>query len=208
MKKYYECTLLQVSENQGYIGIGPIDSETLKIINNEGNARNKSNCRTIVVEKTLNPNVVKEVITGILIPILKIRKKTILNEHYDEIQKEYTFSIPYFANTFVRKYKVISIYSDGKRIKPKCDDFFEINDYRYLKQYITDRPGVERQLKELPEFIEAGNLKMQNKLKMERESAAKSKETALINKKYDLARKNKLEETKKELKELQRSLKR
>ncbi len=163
MKKYYICTLVQVSEEQGYIGKRQkqITSETEDIILGRSEALNNFNSRTIIVEKTLNPNILREVITGLPIPVLRV--KTWVK------QLHYIYSPSYLVgsdiHTFVPIISQTTYYVEETR--RNSSGLYKVDDFHTLKQYLLLHPDSEIYKQELLAYFEQGRIKMQNRLKIE-----------------------------------------
>ncbi len=171
MKKVYECSLLQVSNKQGYIVSGSGDNDLTDI-----DARNlfypydqyyrnngeKSDIYfgQILVTKTINKLFVKEIRTGKLIPLVYgiYRPDAPYNK-----RKKFTIGQ---VHTYISNVKLIDSYITT----PEYSGLEEVIELRVIEDYLKEHKNKDDYTQELDIFFKQGEAKMQEKIKLEQDS--------------------------------------
>ena len=184
MKKVYECSLLQVSNEQGYIISGNGDNDLTDVDAKNlfypydqyyRNSGEKSDVYfgQILVTKTINKFVVKEIRTGKLIPVIYgiYRPDDLYNS-----RKRFTLGQ---VHTFISNVKTIDSYIS----MPEYSGLEEVTDLKVIEDYLKEHKDKEKFMQELDIFFKNGEIKMQEKIALEKESEKlKEKEKTKIKK--------------------------
>lgn len=162
MKKCYSCKLIQASSLQGYItndnggkSLHSSDNKYLYDSNDYISKHDDMFFGEIIVTKTVNPYMVRELITGMPIPVVYSYKK----------EKEY--NMPYIwtrhpfgkVHTYIRLFKKVDSYYPDRLI-----GLCEIDDSDVILDYLKLHSDKEVYKDELFDFFEKGQEKMSNKM--------------------------------------------
>ena len=124
MSKIYKCKLMQVTEEQGYIqGSQTIEASLLfwRFL------REVRSIDTILVKKTLNPFIFKEIMTGIEIPALRIKDEGEYKP-YAQTRKVKTNSAFKTLHTFIEDNRRYSPIVGERNSLPEAS-VSDVNDY-------------------------------------------------------------------------------
>lgn len=182
MKKVYECSLLQVSDEQGYIISGNGDNNLTEIDARNlfypydqyyRNSGEKSDIffGQILVTKTINKFVVKEIRTGKLIPLIYgvYRPDDLYNS-----RKWFTLGQ---VHTYISNIKTIDSYIS----MPEYSGLEEETNLKVIEAYLNEHRDKEKFMQELDLFFKNGEVKMQKKIQLENDSKLqKQKEDSKI----------------------------
>lgn len=159
---YYVCDLLQVSDEQGYIRLNELSYSTLNLTPDTWNMLYKEDSKIgnykIIVKKTLNPYIVKEIITGKKIPLLQ---NYTYRECKDSMLLHYTVYPFIRVHTFVRK-----LYTEENK-DVKISGLKRIRDENVIIQYKKRHSDEKSWENELNLYFLNGKKKMLNKQKSE-----------------------------------------
>lgn len=169
--KCYKCKLLQVSNEQGYI---VKDSGGRNLCNNDFNFVYGDGFSvgygkevnmvfdTIIVTRTINPCIVKELITGIEIPLLHSYKKIEYNDEY--CHAKYPFGK---IHTYVR-----IVHKQGTPFNPYKKFLFgmdEVCNPCTVTKYVQNHLDKEAYKNQLLDFFKKGEEKMNAKINQSEE---------------------------------------
>ncbi len=169
MSQYFKCKLLQLYEEQGYIenimSNEDFNDSTIDILYQTDFTEHSFG--EIIVEKTSNIFIVKEIVTGIEISLLHCSYE----EQEDESINTRIFSFKSKFHTFVRTLKrnINGIITEIGFTEPTSDE---------LQKYFELHSDIQKYKKELLAYFEQGKTKMQNKIEREekaREVAAEER---------------------------------
>lgn len=177
--KCYMCDLMQVSTEQGYItkdnggnNLSQIDMNMIYDIafwEHEAGTQNMIHNK-IIVTKTINPYIVKELVTGLEIPVLHSYKKYESGKWY--VWSRYPFGK---IHTYVR-----SLKCDGTSLienKRYAEGFKEICEPYDAICYVEHLYPIKEEYKErLLEIFKQGEEKMKNKELEDRKLIQQQKE--------------------------------
>lgn len=159
MNDYYICNLLQVTEHQGYIGNDngqrSLTNEMAQVIYGGDVLHSKCNLEEIIVKRTANPWIVKEIITGKSIPLLY---STVKNDPATMYDTCYWTRYPLGkVHTFVRALKNESRYG----VRKSC--FYKVTDPKIVADYIHKHGDINAWDRTLDIYFQKGEAKMINK---------------------------------------------
>lgn len=159
---FYEVNLTQVSKEVGYIpgGVKFVDASKDAI------AEVKPLLK-IIVEKTPNPYVVKEVITGVLFPVVYCGIANVGENNYIVLSQN---TLPEKLHTFVKVFSRIDQKdkAETKDINPYCVNAEE------FKEYVWSHQDIRAYYKELMDIYRQGEENMKIKLEEEKEYRRKN----------------------------------
>lgn len=170
MKKVYECSLLQVTSEQGYIVSGNGDKDLTtkdtRILYDpsditEKYAKQESDVYfgQIMVTKTPNKYFVREIRTGKVIPLVQGTEKLQLEEG-----KQRKHSFPFGKiHTYVSNIKYVDSYIGH----PIYSGLEEVYDPSKVEEYLNEHLNKENYLLKIEAFFTQGQNKMQRKLELD-----------------------------------------
>lgn len=165
---FYEVNLTQVSKEVGYISGGVRSVDASKDVIAEINETSNINLlRKIIVEKTPNPYVVKEVITGIYFPVVYCGIVNVGKNNYMVLSQN---TLPEKLNTFVKLFSRLDEKGKAKTedINPYCVNAQE------FKEYVWSHKDIKAYYKELMDIYRQGEENMKVKLEEEKEFRRKN----------------------------------
>ncbi len=169
MKKVYECSLLQVTSEQGYIVTGNGDKDLTdkdsRILYNPNNFVERFDEEEtdvyfgqIMVTKTRNKYFVREIRTGKMIPVVQGVERLELE---DGKQRKHKFSFGE-VHTYTSNIKYIDSFIGS----PVYYGFDEVYDPAEVEKYLNKHANKEIYLAKIENFFAQGEKKMQKKIEL------------------------------------------